>query len=283
MARPQIALVTSRQDFEEHWRAALAGAGLECLPCSPEAAGAVVRASGAVVLDAATPELADEDELLAWAGSAAARGRPCAIVAASDTEKRRLTQSVLFDVARGLVVGPDDVSVVTATLRRRTDVTAARRFDYVTVAPDGDEILAITAAGHSQLLARPAKETDSGAAVVAIQFDEDARRAQVVLDDDATFAIDIEDATIRASSGDGAGTASGMDQTLPIDGVSLGKRMRQLRVAAGLTQAELARRTGIHRPNIARVEAGRHTPSLETVARIAQAIGVSPTKVLSGP
>jgi transcriptional regulator with XRE-family HTH domain len=51
---------------------------------------------------------------------------------------------------------------------------------------------------------------------------------------------------------------------------------------AGITQAELARRTGIHRPNIARVEAGRHTPSLETVARLAEALGTSPARILEG-
>ena len=65
-----------------------------------------------------------------------------------------------------------------------------------------------------------------------------------------------------------------------VDGVRLGARIRELRLAAGLTQAELARRTGIHRPNIARVEAGRHTPSLETLARLASAIGVPTTRVL---
>ena len=65
-----------------------------------------------------------------------------------------------------------------------------------------------------------------------------------------------------------------------MEGPRLGARLRQLRKAAGLTQAELARRTGIHRPNIARVEAGRHTPSLETLARLASAIGVPTTAVL---
>ncbi|GAB5547469.1 MAG: hypothetical protein SangKO_072290 [Sandaracinaceae bacterium] len=64
--------------------------------------------------------------------------------------------------------------------------------------------------------------------------------------------------------------------------MKLGQRIRELRLAAGLTQAELARRTGIHRPNIARVEAGRHTPSLETIARLANAIGVPTTRVLEG-
>lgn len=67
-----------------------------------------------------------------------------------------------------------------------------------------------------------------------------------------------------------------------IDGQRLGARIRSLRLQAGLTQAELARRTGIHRPNIARVEAGRHTPSLETLARLAAAIGVPTTRVLTG-
>ncbi|MBX3248300.1 MAG: helix-turn-helix transcriptional regulator [Myxococcales bacterium] len=68
---------------------------------------------------------------------------------------------------------------------------------------------------------------------------------------------------------------------MPIDGARLGARLRALRLEAGLTQAELARRTGIHRPNIARVEAGRHTPSLETLTRLATAIGVPATRVLA--
>ena len=81
-----------------------------------------------------------------------------------------------------------------------------------------------------------------------------------------------------ASAHASATTNGGVD--IAIDGEKLGARLRELRLAAGLTQAELARRTGIHRPNIARVEAGRHTPSLETLARIANAIGVSTTHVL---
>jgi len=64
-----------------------------------------------------------------------------------------------------------------------------------------------------------------------------------------------------------------------LDGAGLGARLKELRLEAGLTQAELARRTGIHRPNIARVEAGRHTPSLETLSRLTVAIGVPATRV----
>lgn len=283
MARPQVALVTSREDFETYWRAALAGAGLDTLASAPEGAAELVRGAAALVLDSGSGELSDEDELLAWAGSAAARGRPCAVVAATEPERRRLSATVLFDVAGGLIVGPEDTAMVASTIVRRADPSTAQRFDYVTVAPDGDELLAISAAGHARLVPRPATTGDSGAAIVEIRFDEDARAAHVELDDGAGFTVDVEvlggaapAAALETGGGDGAGRA------LPIDGVTLGRRMRELRVAAGLTQAELARRTGIHRPNIARVEAGRHTPSLETVARIAHAIGVSPTRVLSG-
>lgn len=61
----------------------------------------------------------------------------------------------------------------------------------------------------------------------------------------------------------------------------IGARVRALREAAGLTQGELARRTGIHRPNIARIESGRHMPSLDTVVRIARALDVQPSAILS--
>lgn len=42
----------------------------------------------------------------------------------------------------------------------------------------------------------------------------------------------------------------------------------------GWTQAHLARLTGIHRPNVARLESGRCDPALETLARVARAMGV---------
>ena len=46
------------------------------------------------------------------------------------------------------------------------------------------------------------------------------------------------------------------------------------RTKAGLSQAEVARRTGIPQPAIVRLEAGTHSPTLTTLARYASAIGV---------
>ena len=52
-------------------------------------------------------------------------------------------------------------------------------------------------------------------------------------------------------------------------------RLKGLRAAAGLTQDELARRTGVRRLSVSQWECGRRAPSLATARRIAQALGVS--------
>ncbi|MBI5244270.1 MAG: helix-turn-helix transcriptional regulator [Elusimicrobia bacterium] len=50
--------------------------------------------------------------------------------------------------------------------------------------------------------------------------------------------------------------------------------IRALRKARGISSYELARRTGIARPNIARIENARTSPSLTTLEKIAKALGV---------
>lgn len=51
--------------------------------------------------------------------------------------------------------------------------------------------------------------------------------------------------------------------------------LRAFRLGAGLTQTELARRTGIAQPNIAAYESGRRTPSTATLARLEAALAPS--------
>lgn len=51
-------------------------------------------------------------------------------------------------------------------------------------------------------------------------------------------------------------------------------QIRKLRKAKGLTQAELARAAGILRPNLSRIEAGKHRSTLETLEKLAAALKV---------
>jgi transcriptional regulator with XRE-family HTH domain len=59
-----------------------------------------------------------------------------------------------------------------------------------------------------------------------------------------------------------------------------GLRMRQFRRNAGLTQAQLAEKTGIHVNTIARLERGKHTPSHPTLRKLAEVLGVTVSDIL---
>jgi transcriptional regulator with XRE-family HTH domain len=52
--------------------------------------------------------------------------------------------------------------------------------------------------------------------------------------------------------------------------------LRRTRLAHFLSQAELARRTGVHPLTITRLESGRTAPSTRTVRALAQALGIAP-------
>ena len=56
--------------------------------------------------------------------------------------------------------------------------------------------------------------------------------------------------------------------------VELAEQVRELREADGMSQSELARRIGSTQPAVARVEAGGVAPTIETLERIAAALGL---------
>ena len=57
----------------------------------------------------------------------------------------------------------------------------------------------------------------------------------------------------------------------------LGRNLRRVRTAAGLTQTALAKRSGIHRSYVSGLEAGQRNPTAVTLQRLAKVLGVTPT------
>jgi len=57
--------------------------------------------------------------------------------------------------------------------------------------------------------------------------------------------------------------------------------LRRLRLASFLTQAELARRSGVHALTVTRLESGRTAPSTRTVRALATALGIAPGQLAS--
>ncbi len=62
----------------------------------------------------------------------------------------------------------------------------------------------------------------------------------------------------------------------------VGARIRTRRVAAGRTAMEVAEAAGMARSNYARLEASRHRPRLDTLERVAAALGVRVAELLGG-
>ena len=54
------------------------------------------------------------------------------------------------------------------------------------------------------------------------------------------------------------------------------ENLRRIRLACFFSQAELARRSGVHAVTITRLEAGHTAPSTRTVRLLAEALGVAP-------
>ena len=53
----------------------------------------------------------------------------------------------------------------------------------------------------------------------------------------------------------------------------IGRRIAEIRKEQALTQAQVAERCGLQQAHIARIEAGRYSVGLDTLAQIAEALG----------
>ena len=67
-----------------------------------------------------------------------------------------------------------------------------------------------------------------------------------------------------------------------MDYVSIGKRIREIRIAAAMTQAELAECSGVEPSNISHIERAATKVSLPTLVQIANALQVSLDELVYG-
>jgi len=64
------------------------------------------------------------------------------------------------------------------------------------------------------------------------------------------------------------------------DGKHFGNRLREARIAAGLSQSELEELSGIPKARLSRYENGHVEPSIQTLARLSRALNVSEASLL---
>lgn len=59
-----------------------------------------------------------------------------------------------------------------------------------------------------------------------------------------------------------------------------GTRLREAREHLGLTQEEVAQRSGVHVTEVSRMEAGKRDPKISTLRKLAKAVEVKPGQLL---
>lgn len=62
--------------------------------------------------------------------------------------------------------------------------------------------------------------------------------------------------------------------------IQFGKKLREVRLKKKLSQGDVARILGVHRSYISGLERGRRNPSLLTVHKVANALGISTNELM---
>lgn len=60
----------------------------------------------------------------------------------------------------------------------------------------------------------------------------------------------------------------------------LGGNLREQRHKLGLSQEQVAERSGVHATEVSRIEAGKRDPRVSTVLRLAKAVELNPGQLL---
>jgi DNA-binding XRE family transcriptional regulator len=275
-----VLVVTDRQLFAESCGLLFRSVGLDIRVVDADAMSGFVSDGSLVLIDAGSQRF-DEDEVLVSVALARALNAFVA-VALPDDDAMNSIEDILDELCPGLVTrGQDQLARIANKFARYRDDDKWKRFEYLSVSLRANELVAILGDGTPILIPRPAGETDDGSKVLSISLSEEATTATLALSSGKEITLIAASLAIpQCRKVDGVIIES-YEPRQALGRTTLGARLKLLRQAAGLTQAELSRRTGIHRPNIARVEAGRHTPSLETLTRLAAAIGVTTTSVFT--
>jgi transcriptional regulator with XRE-family HTH domain len=71
-----------------------------------------------------------------------------------------------------------------------------------------------------------------------------------------------------------------VDNFMRLESIKLGKNLKKIRTAKGISQGDIGRSLNVSRGFISNIENGKMNPTLSTIARLAKAVGVSIEKLI---
>lgn len=127
--------------------------------------------------------------------------------------------------------------------------------------------------GHIFLLHRPIPEDDHSE-VMDVYLEGDGEVFTVIQASGNEYSVPWD--VIASLAG---GEARDQDKAAA---KRIGERVKALRKTRGLTQAQLAKMSGIKRPNISRLEAGKHAPGIKSIQVLADCLQVRVSDLIVG-
>jgi len=141
-----------------------------------------------------------------------------------------------------------------------------------------DRFLAIFDSGKEYSFPRSNLECDDGSEVVSVRVEPRRFFFRVVQASGNQYEIPWDRILYEAEPSYSYRAAAAKTITPRGIGAEIAKRRRARR----MTQAELARAAHILRPNLSRIEAGKHRPTLETLEKLAAALKVPVAELITG-
>ena len=157
------------------------------------------------------------------------------------------------------------------SLAHKVSVNVAARIWAASYDPKRDAFRVALENGQIFLLQRPIPEDDHSE-VLDVYIEGDGEVFTVVQASGNEFSVPWD--VIQS-------LAIGKDMVHDTEiGKRIGQRVKALRKKYGLTQNQLAKMSGIKRPNISRLEAGTHVPGIPLIERLAESLQVKTSELI---
>ncbi len=181
------------------------------------------------------------------------------------------------------VAAPRSIDPAIELLRARFDPQAARSVQDVRYQPKEDTFFVAFRNGKTYELPRQGIEADDGTRVVAKpRVIHGGEAFEVRLASGKTYEVAWDFVLYHQEPAYPYHKRRAEQQRAESDRAHrIAGRIRQEREARRWSLSDLAQRTGIHPPNLSRLESGKHVPSLETLERVAEALGVRVADLLA--
>jgi DNA-binding XRE family transcriptional regulator len=170
---------------------------------------------------------------------------------------------------------------VVSQLAKAFDPEASKKIEFVKIVHDTSSLIVRMFSGKHYLLHVGEFDETDDSSIERVEISEDHFYCKVVQSSGNWFEVPWDDVFYHCEP-EYEYYKGRNDQESDHDRVErIGVKIKELRVSKGLSISKLAEITGIQRPNLSRLEHGKHLPSLETLERIADGLNVAVVELVA--